>query len=60
MKEEIRRILNIPKEQRIGQYIYNLFRDREVGRGVAYDEPHGVDIFDVSDREFVNRIEKGL
>lgn len=71
MKEEIRKILNVPKEQRIAQYIYNCFRDREQHLEVIIHQPKrkdnekeysalGIDIFDVSDAEFIERIVKGL
>lgn len=68
-KEEIRKILNVPKEQRICQYIYNLFRDYESdlavyvgqrGKPLIEKQVQGIDIFYVDDAEFIKRIEKGL
>lgn len=62
-------VLEIPADQRIGQYIYNIFRDREKSMDIylaVNDKKHleigyrGIDIFDVSDTEFMKRINKGL
>lgn len=65
-KQEIRKILNVPKELRIAQHIYNQFRDYEqsievmikhdgkfIERGVQ-----GIDIFYVEDDEFCKKFSK--
>lgn len=61
--EEIRKILNVPKEQRIAQFIYNKFRDHEQSLAVLVREKDkmyekdalGIDIFYVEDSEFAKR-----
>lgn len=67
-QEEVRKVLNVPKELRIAQYIYNIFRDYEkelsvtlVEKGKFVDrECRGIDIFYVGDAEFIKKIKKGL
>ena len=51
MKEELRKLLNVPKDQRIGQYIYNNCRDMEV----RIESNAGVDIFSIDDEDFIKR-----
>lgn len=58
--KEIRSALNVPDDQRIGQWIYNCNRDKEVRSG-KYTEPQagfaqGVDIFDREDKEFLTKL----
>ena len=50
--EDIRELLNVPKDQRIAQYIYNQFRHLEIKEG----ESRGVDIFYVKDEDFIHQI----
>lgn len=63
MDKELRKLLKVPKEQRIAQYIYNTFRDYEQtlsvyannGHEVYEKEAQGIDIFYVEDDEFIKR-----
>lgn len=64
MEEKLRKLLNVPKEQRIAQYIYNQFRDYEdsytmwskFGKQNSQQvDGRGIDIFYVSDAEFIKR-----
>lgn len=50
--KEVRETLNISPSLRIGQHIYNLFRDYE--KGDVGNK--GIDIFYVGDDEFIKRI----
>lgn len=50
----IRKILNVPKKQRIGQYIMNQFyQDYKImGKKIGW----GIDIFDIQDEEFIKKL----
>lgn len=50
--QKIRELLNVPKEQRIAQFIYNQHREyKNLGET-------GIDIFYVEDEEFIKNLEK--
>lgn len=68
MKEDVRKALNVPKDVRIAQHLYNLFRDYEQTMQISLKDGtwrhdhqiQGIDIFHVSDAEFIRRIKKGI
>lgn len=55
--EILRSVLSVAKGQRIGQWIHNLFRDMEIEHESG---ARGIDIFNVSDQEFIRRIKEGI
>tara|TARA_R110000851_G_scaffold288918_2_gene443033 strand:+ start:804 stop:1010 length:207 start_codon:yes stop_codon:yes gene_type:complete len=63
-KEKIRELLHVPEGTRIGQHIFNANRDLQVGHMVTVtvgnekkeSMGHGVDIFNLSDEDFISKI----
>lgn len=56
--QSIRKALNVPKDQRIAQYIYNQCREYERGMTVTGLLQGGIDIFYVEDSEFEKLLTK--
>lgn len=64
--QELRKALNVPKDQRIAQFIYNQCEDYEdsIDVMVKHDgkfierSVKGIDIFYVEDKEFISLLEK--
>lgn len=62
MKEELRKLLRVPKEIRIAQHIYNCCREYEQKLDVMVKQDgkyiergaQGIDIFYVKDDEFIS------
>lgn len=67
MKEEVRKVLNVPKGVRIAQHLCDLFRDYEQAMQVSVKDGtwrhdhsvRGIDISRVSDADFIKRLKKG-
>ena len=64
--EKIRELLNVPKDQRIAQHIYNSNRDVEInyqfntitGGNRKEHQGVGVDIFSIEDERFINKLKE--
>lgn len=63
--DELRKLLNIPDGIRIGQHIYNANRDLEHGHNFESftngeismsSLSRGIDIFNISDKEFIRKV----
>jgi len=58
---EIRKALNVPKDLRILQHIYNVMKEgNEMSYQINMEDPktYGLDIFNVEDEEFISKLSK--
>tara|TARA_R110002126_G_scaffold17316_4_gene67748 strand:+ start:6224 stop:6403 length:180 start_codon:yes stop_codon:yes gene_type:complete len=56
-KQEIRKALNVPKDLRICEHIYNVMREYEKTCEIYQDVfTQGIDIFYVEDEEFISKL----
>ena len=56
---EIRKALNVPKDLRILQHIYNVMKEgNEMSYQINMEDPktYGLDIFNVEDEEFISKL----
>ena len=57
--KEIRKALNVPKDLRILQHIYNVMKEgNEMSYQINMEDPktYGLDIFYVEDEEFISKL----